>query len=130
MTNPDDVKKKFYEELEVLISTVPQSGKFHLLGDFNACVGKNNQAWEGVVVPHEVGKCNGNGLLVLRTCTVHGLAITNNMFRLPTRNKTSWMHPCSKHWYLIDYVIVRAKDRRDVRVTKSKVPTVAVDCIA
>ena len=30
----------------------------------------------------------------------------------------SWMHPRSKHWRLIDYVIVRRKDRQDVRVTK------------
>ncbi|KAL8620900.1 hypothetical protein ACOMHN_025033 [Nucella lapillus] len=33
------------------------------------------------------------------------------MFRLPTRNKTTWMHPRSRHWHLIDYVIIRAKDR-------------------
>jgi len=49
----------------------------------------------------------------------HSLAITNTMFRLPTRNKASWIHPRSKHEHPIDYVIVRAKDRRDVRVTKS-----------
>ena len=41
------------------------------------------------------------------------------MFHLPTRNKTSWMHPRSRHWHLIDYVIVRAKGRQDVRVTKA-----------
>ena len=29
------------------------------------------------------------------------------------------MHPRSKHWYLIDYVIVRNRDRQDVRVTKA-----------
>ena len=29
------------------------------------------------------------------------------------------MHPRSKHWYLIDYVIVQRKDRQDVRVTKT-----------
>ena len=29
------------------------------------------------------------------------------------------MHPRSKHWHLIDYVIVRRKDRQDVRVTKT-----------
>ena len=29
------------------------------------------------------------------------------------------MHPRSKHWNLIDYVIVRKRDRQDVRVTKS-----------
>ena len=119
MTNPDDAKEKFYEELDALISTVPQSDKLILLGDFNARVGKDHQVWEGVIGHHGVGKCNSNGLLLLRTCATHGLSITNTMFRLPTRNKTSWMHPRSKHWHLIDYVIVRAKDRQDVRVTKA-----------
>ena len=39
--------------------------------------------------------------------------------KLPNRNKTSWMHPRSKHWHLIDYVVVRRTDRQDVRVTKT-----------
>ena len=29
------------------------------------------------------------------------------------------MHPRSKHWHLIDYILVRQEDRSDVRVTKS-----------
>ena len=29
------------------------------------------------------------------------------------------MHPRSKHWHLIDYIIVRQEDRGDVRVSKS-----------
>ena len=45
--------------------------------------------------------------------------ITNTLFRLPTRNKTTWMHPRSKHWDLIDYVITWKKYASDVRVTKS-----------
>ena len=125
MTNPDDAKDKFYEELEPLMSTVPQLDKLTVLGDLNTCVGKDHYTWEGVIGHHGVGKCNSNGLLLLRACATHGLSITNTMFRLPIRNKTSWMHPCSKHWHLIDYVIVRAKDRRDVRVTKSMCGT---DC--
>ena len=127
LTNPDEVKEKFYEELKAFISTVPQSDKLILLGDFNARIGQDHQVWEGVIRHHGVGKCNSNGLLLLRTCATHGLAITNTMFRLPTRNKTSWMHPRSKNWHLIDYIIVRAKDRQDVRVTKAMCGT---DCWA
>ena len=118
MTNPDDVKDKFYEELDALIAAVPKSEKLVVLGDFNARVGTDHQTWEGIG-KHGVGKCNSNGLLLLRTCTAHKLVITNTMFRLSTRNKTSWMHPRSKHWHLIDYVIVRARDKQDVRVTKA-----------
>ena len=72
-----------------------------------------------------VGKCNSNGLLLLQTCAEHDLLITNTIFRLPTRKKTSWMHPCSKQWHLIDYIIRRRKDRQHVCVTKAMC---GVDC--
>ena len=75
--------------------------------------------WEGVIGSEGVGKCNSNRLLLLRKCAEHELLITNTVFPLPTRRKTSWMHPRSKHWHLIDYVIVQRKDRQDVRVTKT-----------
>ena len=68
---------------------------------------------------HGTGSCNSNSLLPLQTCAEHDLLITNTIFRLPNRNRTSWMHPRSKHWHLIDYVIVRKRDRQDVQVTKA-----------
>ena len=119
MTNPDEVKNKFYEELNSVIVTVPKADKLIILGDFNARVGTDSTTWEGVIGKHGVGSCNSNGLLLLQTCAQHELLITNTVFRLPTRNRTSWMHPRSKHWHLIDYAITRRRDRQDVRVTKS-----------
>ena len=119
MTNPDEIKDKFYEDLNNVINSVPRADKLFLLGDFNARVGCDYSAWEGVIGKHGVGNVNSNGVLLLQTCTEHDLLITNTIFRLPTRNRTSWMHPRSKHWHLIDYVIVRRRDRRDVRVTKA-----------
>ena len=119
MTNPDEVKDKFYDDLDSVISAAPRTDKLILLGDFNARVGTDHQIWEGVIRSEGVGKCTSNGLLLLRKCVEHELLITNTVFRLPTRRKTTWMHPHSKHWHLIDYVIVRRKDRQDVRVTKT-----------
>ena len=117
MTNPDEVKDKFYDYLDSVISAAPRTDKLILLGNFNARVGTDHQTWEGVIESEGVGKCNG--LLLLRKCAEHELLITNTVFRLPTRRKTTWMHPRSKHCYLINYVIVRRKDRQDVRVTKT-----------
>ena len=34
-------------------------------------------------------------------------------------HKTSWMHPRSKHWHLIDYVIVRRRDFNEVQITRA-----------
>jgi len=119
MTNPDEVKDKFYEDLNTLITSVASSDKLIILGDFNARVGCDSESWDGVIGKHGVGKCNSNGQLLLQTCAEHDLLITNTTFQLPSRSKTSWMHPRSKHWHLIDYVIVRRTDRQDVRVTKA-----------
>lgn len=97
MTNPDEAKDRFYEELDSTITSVPRTDKLILLGDFNARVGSDHQAWEGVIGRNGIGKCNSNGLLLLQTCSSHDLIITNSLFRLPNRNKTTWMHPRSKH---------------------------------
>jgi len=119
MTNPDEVKDRFYEELGAMITSVPNEDKLIVLGDFNARVGTNDQTWEGIIGKNGIGNCNSNGLLLLQKCAEYDLLITNTIFRLPNRNKTTWMHPRSKHWHLIDYVIVRKRDRQDVQVTKS-----------
>ena len=119
MTNQDEVKDKFYDDLDSVTSAAPRTDKLILLGDFNARVDTDHQTQQGVIGSEGVGKCNSNGLLLLRKCAEHELLITNTVFRLPTRRKTTWMHPRSKHWHFIDYVIVRRKDRQDVRVTKT-----------
>ena len=119
MTNPDDIKDKFYEELDDIIAGTPKAEKLIVLGDFNARVGTDHQCWDGVIGRHGIGKCNSNGLLLLKTCAAHDLAVTNTMFRLPTHKKTTWMHPRSGHWHLIDYVITKKRDIADVRVTRA-----------
>ena len=67
MTNPDEVKDKFYDDLDSVISAAPRTDKLILLGDFSARVGADHQTW----------------------CAEHELLITNTVFRLPTRKKTT-----------------------------------------
>ena len=43
MTNPDDIKDKFYEDLDSIITSTPNSDKLIILGDFNARVGRDLQ---------------------------------------------------------------------------------------
>ena len=83
MTNPDDVKEKFYEDLNSVLSSVPKQDKLILLGDFNARVGRDHESWAGVLGTQGIGSCNDNGLLLLQTCASHNLLVTNTVFRLP-----------------------------------------------
>ena len=89
ITNPDEVKHKFFDDVDTVISATPWKDKLILLGDFNAKVDTDHQTWKRVIRTEEIGKCNSNGLLLLKTCAEHDLLITNTVFRLPTRNKTS-----------------------------------------
>ena len=75
-------------------------------------------SWEGELGKQVAGKCNSSIILLLQTYATHNLLITNTLFHVPTHNKTSWIHPRSKHWHLIDHVIVRRRDWEVVRVTK------------
>ena len=86
MTNPDEVKDKFYNILNNIISATPRTDKLILLGDFNARVGTDHQTWEGVIGSEFVGKCNSNVLLLLRKCAEHDLLITNRVFTQTERD--------------------------------------------
>nr|VZI28741.1 unnamed protein product [Spirometra erinaceieuropaei] len=119
MTNPDAVRDKFYEDLHALLATVSKADKLIVLGDFNARVGTDHTAWRGVLGPHGLRGSNDNGLLLLRTCAEHRLILTNTFFCLPEREKATWRHPRSRQWHLLDYVLVRRRDQRDVLMTKA-----------
>ncbi|KAK0147897.1 Craniofacial development protein 2 [Merluccius polli] len=122
----DEVKETFYADLEKTLSKVPKEDKIILLGDFNARVGRNHNLWRGTLGKEGVGNTNSNVTLLLTKCSEHNLVITNTLFHQKNTFKISWMHPRSKLWHLIDYVIVRTKDRRDVLNTRAM--TSADDC--
>ncbi|KAI4798729.1 hypothetical protein KUCAC02_020531, partial [Chaenocephalus aceratus] len=122
----DEVKEAFHAVLYTILSEDPKEDKLILLGDFNARVGRNHHLWRGTLGREGDGNTNSNGILLLTKCSEHNLVITNTLFRKKNNFKTSWMHPRSKLWHLIDYVIVHSKDRRDVLNTRAM--TSADDC--
>ncbi len=119
LTSDDGIKDEFYDLLDRTLRAVPRTDKIVLLGDFNARVGSNHTVWGGIIGRHGVGNVNSNGLRLLNLCADHDLVITNTMFQMSDKFKTSWMHPRSKHWHLIDFVIVRKSDLQDVSITRA-----------
>ena len=114
-----DVKDDFYDNLDHVIKTTLQRDKLALLGDFNARVGRHHSSWARVLGKHGIGKINNNCLLLLYKCAEHNLCVTNYLFRMADKYKMTWMRPRSKHWHMIDFIIVHQRDFRDVRVTRA-----------
>ena len=110
LDSSDEDKDAFFTALRNTLQHVPRTDKILLAGDFNARVGSSHLVWRNVSGRHGVGSVNSNGLRLLDLCSEFSLCITNTMFQLPNKYKMSWMHPRSKHWHLIDYIIVRRTD--------------------
>ena len=119
LTSSEETIEQFYSILSQTLSDISASDKILLLGDFNARVGNDHQSWEGILGMHGLGKSPNNGLLLLSKCAEFKLCITNTIFRLQNKHKTTWMHPRSRQWHLIDYVIVRQRDISDVCITRA-----------
>ena len=119
MTYPDEDKDAFYRLLTTTIDKVPTADKLIVLGDFNARVGKDFSTYDGVMGKHGKGNKNSNGDLLLSLCTEKELCITNTFFHQPDKNFFSWMHPRSKRWHLLDYVLTRRADLSDTLCTKA-----------
>ena len=113
LTAEEHINDQFYEELDEALRSVNARDKIILLGDFNARVGRRSDLWNAIG-----GKMNANGLRLLSLCSEHDLIITNTLFRLKTIHKTSWMHPRSKQWHLLDYIIVKSDQLREVHKTR------------
>ena len=107
-------KESFYSELRSILQKTNDTDKVFIMGDFNARVGRDHTIWPGVLGRHGIGNCNDNGRLLLKLCAEHSLTITNTLFQQKARFKTTWKHPRSKHWHLLDYILVRQKDVKDV----------------
>lgn len=120
-TLPSDTETNdtFYQLLDGALRRIPKTDKILLLGDFNARVGQDDRIWKGVLGRHGIGQTNSNGMRLLTLCSEHDLTITNTIFQQKNKYKTSWMHPRSKHWHLLDYVIMRRCDIRDVLITRA-----------
>ena len=65
MTNPDENKEAFYNQLASVLSDIPRTDKLLLIGDFNVRIGRDNDKWPLVMGKYGIGKCNSNGELLV-----------------------------------------------------------------
>ena len=114
----EDAKDSFYNQLDDLIRELPNK-ELIVLGDFNARVGSDNDAWPNCLGTFGIGKCNKNGQRLLELCSYHELCITNTYFGTKPHHRVSWRHARSKRWHQLDLIITRRRSLRHVLVTRT-----------
>lgn len=88
-----ELKILFYEQLTAVLTDIQPTDRLLLLGDFNARVGANTDAWPNVISPYGLGDENAQGVTLFELCTRFGLLISNTMFAHPYMNKGTWTPP-------------------------------------
>ena len=120
MTNPDENKDKPSTTSWQLysVASLVQIDYILLIGDFNARIGRDNEKLSVVMGKYGIGKCNSNGELLMALCSEFEMIVTNTMFKQKDKRKTTWMHPRSGHWHMIEFIITRCRDKMVIHSTE------------
>ena len=83
--------------------------------------GANRPERRTALVAMELAKYNidiADGELLLALCSEFELIVTNTMFKQKDERKTTWTHPRSRHWHMIDFIITRCRVKMDIHSTR------------
>ena len=61
-------KKHLTYNLNIIVNSIPHNDKIVVLGDFNACVRSDFEAWNSVLDCHDIGKENSSSTVLLNFC--------------------------------------------------------------
>ena len=115
----EEIKDKFYEDLNAVTDSLPKHDIRIVIGDFNAKVGSDNSQWKTVMGQHGVGVLNDNGRRLVEFSAENDMIIGGTLFPHKTIHKTTWTSPDGITHNQIDHVMINGKWRKsllDVRV--------------
>ncbi len=101
------------------MKSIPPKEHVIVLGDFNARVAADHDAWPSCFGHIEIGKINESGHRLLLFCSFNGLCVTNSFFQTKPRHRVLRCHPCSKHWYQLDMILTRHNKIRLVQTNRT-----------
>ena len=94
-----------------MVNKIPSKEHLIIMGDFNAKIG------EGTLHPScgkfGLGESNAKGEKLLDWLDDNALIALNTCFKHRTREKYTWTSPNGRHKNMIDFLIMRRRDRRE-----------------
>ena len=131
-----DESDKFYNNLQDTINDVSTKDMIIIMGDLNARVGQDQHKLRpqheirSSVGPFTVDIENENGTKLTDFCEMNNFIISNTFLKHKLIHQTSWMHPRTKRWHMIDYTLINKKFRstvEDVRMLRKAVGAIGTD---
>ena len=115
----DEKVMECYSGLQRVIDGVPKREKLIVMGDFNAKIGEN--------VSHRscgrfgLGETNERGEILLDWMDSNSLIAANTCFRHRVKERYTWISPNGQYKNMIDYIIVRKRDQKEIVNSRSLV---------
>jgi endonuclease/exonuclease/phosphatase family metal-dependent hydrolase len=105
----DDIKDRFYEELEKVFDKLPKYYMKILLGDFNAKVGREDifKPTIGNESLHEIS--NDNGVRAVNLATSKDLTVKSTKFPHRNIHKVTWTSPDGRTHNQIDHILIERR---------------------
>jgi hypothetical protein len=113
----EEVKDQFYDDVSEEIGQAGSDEFVMLLGDLNGHVGANAERYEGVHGWFGYGVRNEEGCRVLELADVHSMVVGILFFKRASARLIT--NRSGENMSMIDYVMVKAKDRRYVKNVKA-----------
>ena len=112
-TNPaeEEVKIKFYDDLQRVINKVPPHDVLIVMGDLNAKVGRDNTGYERNMGKFGRGERNENGEKFLDFCVNNDLAIGGTLFNHLDIHTLTWRSNDRRTINQIDHLAINGKWR-------------------
>ena len=83
----DDIKKQFWEDLDMVVQNVHRSKKLFIEGDFNGHIGVKTNGYDTAHGGFGYGERNNGRVSVLNFAVVYDLLVVNSFSR---RRRTTW----------------------------------------
>jgi hypothetical protein len=103
----DDMKDRFYEELEYVFDQFPKYHMKLLLGNFNAKVGGEDIFKPTIENESLYEISNDNGVRLVNFATFKNLTVESTMFPHRNIHKFTWTSPDGQTHNQIDHILIR-----------------------
>jgi hypothetical protein len=116
----EEIKEKFYEELQRTQDRVPKHDVVIIMGDMNSKLGKE-EVFSQVIGRHTVHNIsNENGEMVANYAIINGMFLISTNFQHKKINIGTWTSPDHQRINQIDHVMVSKEKMRLIHDVRSK----------